>query len=191
MGAIRKFPHPDRRQSFRSRLQRALSLSSSESEGHRSPSRSAADDTTEEEEYHQEENDFPSHQRGDSPVGSIEEDAPHDWNTGRDLQKELEIPRQSDVSGNCNMIAFQCIAELDTRMKSVMLPSEAKYIANIIFRSLQNSLSNQTNWNETIRSDLEEIRSRLAVVEAAIEMTAKEEKNTTVEGKTTGRRRRS
>jgi hypothetical protein len=56
---------------------------------------------------------------------------------------------------------------------------------------MQNSLSNQTTWNETIRSDLDEIRSRLAAVEAAIEMTAKEGGNTTAEGNTTRRTRRS
>ena len=89
------------------------------------------------------------------------------------------------------MVCLLTIIRLDTRMKSVVPPSGAKYTTNIVFRSMQNSLNNQTNWNETIRSDLEEIRSRLAVVEAAIEMTAKEEKNTTAEGKTTGRRRRS
>jgi hypothetical protein len=54
---------------------------------------------------------------------------------------------------------------------------------------MQNSLSNQTTWNETIRSDLDEIHSRLAAVEAAIEMTTKEAENTTAEGNTTRRTR--
>ena len=54
----------------------------------------------------------------------------------------------------------------------------------------KNSPSNQTNWDETLRSDLEDIRGRLAVVEAAIEVTAKEGEKNTAEGKTTGRKRR-
>ena len=56
---------------------------------------------------------------------------------------------------------------------------------------MQNSLSSQTTWNETIRSDLDEIRSRLAAVEAAIDVTARKGENTTAEGNTTRRTRRS
>ena len=63
--------------------------------------------------------------------------------------------------------------------------------ANIVLSSMQDSLSHQTTWIETICSDLEEIRDRLAAVEAAMEMTAKEGENTAGEGKATGRRRRS
>lgn len=61
----------------------------------------------------------------------------------------------------------------------------------MVFRSIQNLLSNQTAWNESIRSDLGGIHSRLAAVEATPEMTAKEGENTTAEGKTTRRTRRS
>lgn len=57
MSAIPKIASADRRQSFRSRLQRALILSPSESENRRNPSGSDSDDTAEEEEVHQEEND--------------------------------------------------------------------------------------------------------------------------------------
>ena len=104
-------PSTDRPQSFRSRLQRALSLSPAESEVSRSHSRLAAGDTAEEEEVHQEENDCASRQGWGIAVDSIEEDARPDWNTRPNLGKELGIPGQPDVSGNCNMIALQCIAE--------------------------------------------------------------------------------
>ncbi|KAJ6134754.1 hypothetical protein N7523_001076 [Penicillium sp. IBT 18751x] len=174
MGAIQEFPLPNRRESFRSRLHRALSLSSSETEDRRSPSRSAAGDTTEDDEFAQEEDDHSSGQRWGNAVHSVEEDARHDWNSGPRLGVELSLPQEPDLSGKFTMIAFQCMAELDTRMKS-----------------MQNSLSNQTTWNETIRSDLDEIRSRLAAVEAAIEMTTKEGENTTARGNTTRRTRRS
>ena len=66
-----------------------------------------------------------------------------------------------------------------------------KYTANIVFRSMQNSLSNQTTCNEAIRSDLEEIRSRLAVVETAVETMTKEGEKTTAEGHRIGRTLRS
>ena len=86
------FPSADRRQSFRSRLQRALSLSSSESEDPRSPSRSAAGDTTEEEKVHQEDNGRSSRQGWDNAVNIIEEDARQDWNTGQNLEKSWTHP---------------------------------------------------------------------------------------------------
>ena len=66
--------------------------------------------------------------------------------------------------------------------------SGENYTANIVLSSMQDSLSHQLN--ETICSDLEEFPDRLAAVEAAMEMTAKEGENTAVEGRTTGRRLR-
>jgi hypothetical protein len=111
MAAIRKFPHPDRQESFRSRLHRALSLSSSGSEEIRSPSRSAAGDTTEDEEFTQEDNDHSSRQRRGNTVHSVEDDARHDWNSGPRLGVELSLPQEPDLSGKRNMIAFQCMAE--------------------------------------------------------------------------------
>ena len=65
------------------------------------------------------------------------------------------------------------------------------YTANIVLSSMHNSLGNQTNWNETIRRDQEEIRDRLVAVEAAIDVTAKEGEKSTAEAKRIGRRRRS
>jgi hypothetical protein len=87
-----------------------LSLSSSEPEDPRSPSRSTDGDTTEDESS-QEENDYSGLQGRGNQVDNIEEDAPQDWNMKPNLGKELEIPQQADLSGKCNIIAFQCIAE--------------------------------------------------------------------------------
>jgi hypothetical protein len=111
MGAIQEFPLANRRESFRSRLHRALSLSSSESENRRSLSRSAAGDTTEDEEFTQEENDHSSRQRRGNAVHIVEEDARHDWNPGPRLGMELSLPQETDLSGKRNTIAFQCMAE--------------------------------------------------------------------------------
>ena len=109
MSAIPNLPSADRRQSFRRRLQRALSLSASESEDPRSHSGSVAGDTTEEED--QEENNYPRPRGWGTTLGSIEEDARPDRDTGPNFGKERETPGQIDVSGNCNMIALKCIAE--------------------------------------------------------------------------------
>ena len=104
MSAIPKLSSAHRRQSFRSRLQRALSLSPSESEDARSHPGSVARDTTEEEEVHQEVNDCPRPRGWGTTLGSIEEDAQPDRATGPNFEKALD-------SGNRNLIAFQCIAE--------------------------------------------------------------------------------
>ncbi|KAI3127926.1 hypothetical protein CBS147325_10011 [Penicillium roqueforti] len=67
MKGIRKVPYTDRG-NFRSRLQRALSLSSSDSEDTRSPSRSVAGDTTEDEPSFPEENDYGGDQENSNPA---------------------------------------------------------------------------------------------------------------------------
>jgi hypothetical protein len=56
---------------------------------------------------------------------------------------------------------------------------------------MQKALDNSKSWIETIRSDLEDIRSRFAVVETAMEMMAKEGKNSTTEDNATRRTIRS
>ncbi|KAJ5037668.1 hypothetical protein NUH16_003341 [Penicillium rubens] len=56
---------------------------------------------------------------------------------------------------------------------------------------MQKALDNSNSWIATIRSDLEDIRSRLAVVETAMEMMAKEGKNSTTEDNATRRTLRS
>jgi hypothetical protein len=54
----------------------------------------------------------------------------------------------------------------------------------IFSRSMQSALDNQSGWIETIRSDLEDIRSRLVVAETAMEMRANEGENNATEGDT-------
>jgi hypothetical protein len=110
MAGIRKLPYPDHKQSFRSRLQRALSLSSSESEDIRSPSRSAAGDTIEEEACFQD-NDSLSHDRSASLADDGQEYPPQEQSMGPSPENELELPRQIDLSGALNMIALKCVAE--------------------------------------------------------------------------------
>lgn len=58
-------------------------------------------------------------------------------------------------------------------------------------RSMQKSLGNQNSWIATIRSDLEDIRSRLAAVETTMEMVAKEGESDTTKGNATRRTLRS
>ncbi|CAG8070455.1 unnamed protein product [Penicillium salamii] len=167
MGRIRKLPFTAQRQSFRSRLQRALSLSSSGSEDIWSPPSSAAGDTTEEESSFQENGSFDNH-RNDIAADDGQESPPHIWSMGPRPEEKLEQPGQANLSDDCNMIALQCAAEL-----------------------MQKVLDNSNSWIATIRSDLEDIRNRLAVVETAIEMMAKEGKNSTTEDNATRRNLRS
>lgn len=111
MAGIRKVPYPDHKQSFRSRLQRALSMSSSESEVIRSPSISAAGDTPEDEASFQDKDLF-GHDRSDSLADDGQEiPSSQGQSTGPGPEEELEIPGQIDLSGDLNMIAFQCVAE--------------------------------------------------------------------------------
>jgi hypothetical protein len=56
---------------------------------------------------------------------------------------------------------------------------------------MQKALESSNSLIATIRSDLEDIRSRLAVVETAMEMMAKEGKNSTTEDNATRRTLRS
>jgi hypothetical protein len=108
MGRIRKIPFTDQRQSFRSRLQRALSLSSSGSQDIWSLPRSAAGDTTEEESSFQENGSFSSNGiTADDGQGS----PPHTWSMGPRPEEELEQPGQANLTEDCNMIALQCAAE--------------------------------------------------------------------------------
>ncbi|CAG8136926.1 unnamed protein product [Penicillium nalgiovense] len=167
MGRIRKIPFTDQRQSFRRRLQRALSLSSSGSEDIWSPPGSAEGDTTEEESSLQENGSFGNHHNGIAAEDG-QETSPHTWSMGPRPEEELEQPRQANLSEDCNMVALQCAAE-----------------------SMQKALENSNSWIATIRSDLEDIRSRLAVVETAMEMMAKEGKNSTTEDNATRRTLRS
>ncbi|CAI7611185.1 unnamed protein product [Penicillium viridicatum] len=160
MGRIRKIPFTDQRQSFRSRLQRALSLSSSGSKNIWSPPGSAEGDTTEEESSLQEN----GNNHNDIVVEDGHKSPPNTWSMGPRAEEELEQPGQANLADNCNMIALQCAADL-----------------------MQKTLDNSNSLIATIRSDLEDICSRLAVVETAMEMMAKEGKNSTAENNATRR----
>ncbi|CAG8377808.1 unnamed protein product, partial [Penicillium salamii] len=167
---------------FRSRLQRALSLPPSESEVIRSPSRSPAGDTTEGEASVQENANF-GNERVSGLADYDQESPPHRCRSPRS-ENELELPRQDDLSRDYSMIALQCLADLDIRMKLVVRPS-GKEQRLTFCRSMQKSLDNQNNCIATICSDLEDIRSRLAVVEATMEMVAKEGETDTTNGRRT------
>ncbi|KAJ5556734.1 hypothetical protein N7494_000649 [Penicillium frequentans] len=131
MAGIRKVSRPTKHEDFRRRLERALSLSPSDSDSIPGSSSSAEGDTTEIESL--EENNFPP-----SPTEHI----------GR----EQNIGEESATPDNRIMIAFQCISELDTRVKSI-----------------QSSLSTLADKTGAICSDLDDIAQRLVAVEAAIE----------------------
>ncbi|CAG8156334.1 unnamed protein product [Penicillium nalgiovense] len=167
MGRIRKMPFTDQRRSFWSRLQRALSLSSSGSENTWSPPGPAEGGTTEEESSIPENGSFGNHCNGIA-AGDDQESPPKTWSMGPRPEEELEQPGQANLAEDCNMIALQCAAEL-----------------------MQKLLENPNSWIATIRSDLEDTRSRLAVVERAMEMMAKEGKNSTTEDNATRRTLRS
>jgi hypothetical protein len=110
MDGIRKLPYSDHKQSFRSRLQRALSLSSSESEDIRGPSSSAAGDTIEDEASFQD-NDSLGQDRSGSLADDGQEYPPQEQSMGPSPENELELPRQIDLSGDSSMIALKCVAE--------------------------------------------------------------------------------
>ncbi|OQE42616.1 hypothetical protein PENNAL_c0693G10934, partial [Penicillium nalgiovense] len=141
--------------------------SSSGSEDIWSLPRSVAGDTTEEEYSFQENGSFGNHCNGIA-ADDGQESPPHTWSMGPRPEEGLEQAGQANLSEDCNMIALQCAAEL-----------------------MQNALDNSNSWIATIRSDLEDIRSRLAVVETAMEMMAKEGKNSTTEDNATRRTLRS
>ncbi|CAG8129200.1 unnamed protein product [Penicillium nalgiovense] len=104
----------------------------------------------------------------DIAVEDGQESPPHSWSMGPRPEEGLEQPGQANLAEDCNMIALQCAAEI-----------------------MQKALEDSNSWIATIRSDLEDIRSRLAVVETAMEMMAKEGKNSTTEDDATRRTLRS
>ena len=79
---------------------------------------------------------------------------------------------------------------LDIRTKLVMRRIRERTKADFP-RLMQKALDNSNSLIATIRSDLEDIRSRLAVVETAMEMMAKEGNNSTTEDNATRRTLRS
>ena len=101
--------HTHPRQDFRSRLQRALSLSSSESDKTDSPSASEAGDTTEDEVL-QDGNDYSDDQENSNPADESEGD-PRERRMKRKCDGDLEIPKQTQLHGEGNAVALECVAE--------------------------------------------------------------------------------
>ena len=110
MGGIRKVSRTPRRQNFRSQLQRALSLSSSESEDTGSPSRSATGDTTENDSSFQEEHDS-GDQDNSTSADESEQEAVRQRKAVFEHRTDLEPRRQSQVSGDSNSVALECLTE--------------------------------------------------------------------------------
>ncbi|KAJ5556664.1 hypothetical protein N7494_000579 [Penicillium frequentans] len=162
MAGIRKVSRPTQHEDFRRRLERALSLSPSDSDSIPGSSSSAEGDTTEIESL--EENNFPRLQRETNLVDTIPQDATEDWIQREHIGREQNIGEESVTPDNRIMIAFQCISELDTRVKS-----------------MQSSLSTLADKTGTICSDLDDIAQRLVAVEAAIETINSETQSTTEE----------
>ncbi|OGE46595.1 hypothetical protein PENARI_c172G06730 [Penicillium arizonense] len=169
MGGIRKVSHTPRRQNFRSRLQRALSLSSSESEDTGSPSRSATGDTTEDESTFQEEHDS-GDQDNSTSADETEQEAARQRKTVFGHVTDLETRGETQLSGDSNSVALKCLTELDNRM-----------------RSIERSSHDQATWNETIRNDLADIYGRLAIVESEIQKGTRQGSNKAIEGQKIGR----
>jgi hypothetical protein len=107
MGGVREILFTDQRNSFRRRLQRALSLSSSGSEDIEVPPSSAAGDTTEDECF--QEHDTLNNHRNRITADDSQESPLYIWSTGPKPEEELEQPGK-DLSENCNVI-FRCLAE--------------------------------------------------------------------------------
>jgi hypothetical protein len=101
--------HTHQRQDFRSRLQHALSLSSSESDKTNSPSASEAGDTTEDEVL-QDGNDCSDGQENSNSADESEE-APRERRMKRKRERDLEIPKQPQLHGEGNAVALECVVE--------------------------------------------------------------------------------
>ncbi|KAJ5033237.1 hypothetical protein NUH16_003153 [Penicillium rubens] len=168
MGGIRKVSHTHQRQDFRTKLQRALSLSSSESEETGSPSASETGDTIDDDVL-QDGNDCSDDQENSNPADESEE-APRERRMKRTRERDLEIPKHTQLHGEGNAVALECVAELNNRMKSI-----------------ESSLYVQSTCNETVRNDLADIFARLAIVETEMDKVAKQGNNEATGGQKTGR----
>jgi hypothetical protein len=109
MGGIRKVSRPLRRPGCRSRLQRALSLSSLESEDIGSVSSSATGDTTRDESP-QEENDSGDPENSTSDDESEQETA-QQRRTAFGHETDLDIRGQTQPSEDSNTVALECLTE--------------------------------------------------------------------------------
>lgn len=110
MGGIRKASRPLRRPDFRSRLQRALSLSSLESEDTGSVSSTATGDTTSDESPSQEEYDSGDQENSDAADES-EQEATRQQRTVFGHETDLGIRGQTQLSGDSNTVALECLTE--------------------------------------------------------------------------------
>ncbi|KAE8308082.1 hypothetical protein BDV41DRAFT_581762 [Aspergillus transmontanensis] len=135
MGAVRKSTYSARRPDFRRQLQRALSLSSFETEDTHSTPKSSVGDTTEDQLSIHQENDGSSVYSdgvGHSHEAQID---PGLFSTARDVEK---IEGQIDLPEDRNMIALKCVAE-----------------------NVESSMNNQESLNKLVRGDLANILSFL------------------------------
>ncbi|OQE38142.1 hypothetical protein PENNAL_c0785G06521, partial [Penicillium nalgiovense] len=85
-------------------------------------------------------------------------------------ETDLEIRGQTQLSGDSNTVALECLTELDNRMGSI-----------------ERSSHDQATWNETIRNDLVDILGRLAIVETEVQKVNRQGTNKSTEGQKTGR----
>ncbi|KAJ5033168.1 hypothetical protein NUH16_003084 [Penicillium rubens] len=168
MGGIRKVSHTHRRHDFRSRLERALSLSPSESEKTSSPSASEAGDTTEDDVL-RDGNDCSDDQENSNSADESEE-APRERGMKHKRERDMEIPKKTQLHGEGNAVALECVAELNNRMKSI---ESSSYV--------------QSTCNETVRNDLADIFAPLAIVETGMNKVAKQGNNKATGGQKTGR----
>ncbi|CAG8133458.1 unnamed protein product [Penicillium nalgiovense] len=160
MSGIRKVSRPFRRPNSRSRLQRALSLSS-KSDDTRSPSSSSTGDKTEDESHSQGVNHAGDQENSTSDDGS-EQEAARQRRTVFGHETDLEIRGKTQLSGDSNMVALE-------------YPTE--YI--------KRSLHDQVTWIETGRKDLADIFGRLAIVETEVQKVIREGTNKSIEGQKT------
>ncbi|CAG8192546.1 unnamed protein product [Penicillium nalgiovense] len=168
MGGIRKASRPLRRPDFRSRLQRALSLSSLESEDTGSVSSSATGDTTRDESP-QEKNDSGDQENSTSDDESEQETA-QQRRTVFGHETDLDIRGQTQPCGDSNTVALECLTELHNRMGSIERLSH-----------------DQGAWNEAVRNDLVDILGRLAIVETEVQKVTGQGTNKSTESQKTGR----
>ncbi|KAJ5267231.1 hypothetical protein N7478_010039 [Penicillium angulare] len=134
----------DRRQRLRQRLQRALSLSSCDSDG--SGSALSGDTIVDDPSFQGQEDERESHlgsDEGEQSPGN-EHSAPT-----KGLARAFPSPQNVEaIDVTDSIIAMQCVADLDNRMNG-----------------LESALHEQNIWNESTNHLLEDLSKRLAAVE--------------------------
>ncbi|KAJ5100836.1 hypothetical protein N7456_006888 [Penicillium angulare] len=132
----------DRRRRLRQRLQRALSLSSGDSDGSGSvlSGGTPVDDLS----FQGEEDERESHLGSDAGEQSPGNSAPT-----KGLARAFPLPQNAEeIDATDSIVAIQCLADLDNRMNG-----------------LESALHEQNIWNESINRLLEDFSKRLAAVE--------------------------